>query len=176
MTTTAVAGTDRPRRALVPWRLRLHLVNNVAMGRLVGHRARTAMLRAVGYDVGDARLESGTIIRSRTLAIGDGSFVNHRCFLASGDVVIGRNVFISTGVTLMTGDHEVGPHEKRAGPDLEGPVVVEDGCWLGANVIVLRGVRVAAGCIVGAGAVVTKDTEPDGVYVGVPARRVRDLD
>ena len=47
--------------------------------------------------------------------------------------------------------------------------------WLGARVVVLPGVQVAPGCIVGAGAVVTRDTEPDGVYVGVPARRIRDL-
>jgi maltose O-acetyltransferase len=154
----------------------LHFVNNVVMASFVSPRARQRLLRAVGYDVGDVRLESGTIIRCETLSMGDGSFVNNRCFFAAGDIVLGRNVYLSTGVVLSTGDHELGPSDKRAGHDIQAPIVIQDGCWLGVNVVVLRGVRVAAGCVVGAGAVVTRDTEPDGVYVGVPARRVRDLE
>lgn len=158
------------------WRARLHLVNRVVMSPLVSPGARHRMLRSVGYQVGDARLEHGSTIRCETLTVGDGSFVNQGCFFAAGDIVIGRNVFIAKGVTLSTGDHEIGPHEKRAGKDLQAPIVIEDGCWIGTNAVVLRGVRIAAGCVIGAGAVVTRDTEPDGVYVGVPARRVRDLD
>lgn len=57
-----------------------------------------------------------------------------------------------------------------------GDVVVEDGCWLGGNVTVLPGVTIKKGCIVGAGAVVTKDTEPDGLYAGIPAKRIKELD
>lgn len=171
-------GSSVRSRTLGPraWRVRLHLVNNLAMSRLVSPRLRSRILRAVGYGIGDARLESGSTIRCATLTMGDGSFVNHDCFFASGDVELGRNVFLAKGVTLSTGDHQLGPHEKRAGEDVQAPIVIEDGCWLGVNVVVLRGVRIASGCVVGAGAVVTKDTEPDGVYVGVPARRVRDLD
>jgi maltose O-acetyltransferase len=41
--------------------------------------------------------------------------------------------------------------------------------------VILPSVTIGPGCIVGAGAVVTKDLEPNGVYVGVPARRVREL-
>ena len=41
--------------------------------------------------------------------------------------------------------------------------------------MILGGVTIAPGCVIGAGAVVTRSTERDGVYVGVPARRVRDL-
>ena len=173
--TTSTRTTNR-RLGPQAWRARLHIVNHVVMSSLVSPATRPKLLRAVGYDVGEARLESGTVIRCETLSIGDGSFVNYRCFFAAGDIVLGRNVFLSTGVTLSTGDHRLGSHEKRAGDDVQEPIVVEDGCWLGVNVVVLRGVRVAAGCVIGAGAVVTKDTEPDGVYVGVPARRVRDLE
>ena len=44
-----------------------------------------------------------------------------------------------------------------------------------ADVIVLPGVTIGEGCIMGAGAVITQDTEPDSVYLGVPARKVRSL-
>ena len=41
--------------------------------------------------------------------------------------------------------------------------------------IILPGVTIAEGCVIAAGAVVNKSTEPDGLYAGVPARRVKDL-
>jgi acetyltransferase-like isoleucine patch superfamily enzyme len=54
------------------------------------------------------------------------------------------------------------------------PITLGEDIWLGANVTIVPGVSVADGCVIGAGAVVTKDTQPMGVYMGVPARRVRD--
>ncbi|MCK6091078.1 acyltransferase [Micrococcus endophyticus] len=47
---------------------------------------------------------------------------------------------------------------------------IERGATVGAHSFVNRGVEVAAG------AVVTRSTEPNGLYAGVPARRVKDLD
>jgi acetyltransferase-like isoleucine patch superfamily enzyme len=44
--------------------------------------------------------------------------------------------------------------------------------WVGGRVSVTQGVTIADGSVLGAGAVVTRDTEPDGIYAGVPARRV----
>jgi acetyltransferase-like isoleucine patch superfamily enzyme len=54
-----------------------------------------------------------------------------------------------------------------------GSVVVGDGAWLGAGVIVIDGVRIGEGCVVGAGAVVTADLPPRSIAVGVPARIVK---
>jgi acetyltransferase-like isoleucine patch superfamily enzyme len=51
-----------------------------------------------------------------------------------------------------------------------GPVVIEDDVWLGAGAIVLDGVRIGKGCIVGAGAVVTKDLPDYAIAIGVPAK------
>jgi acetyltransferase-like isoleucine patch superfamily enzyme len=50
------------------------------------------------------------------------------------------------------------------------PIVIEDNCWIGANVIILRGVRIGAGSIIGAGSVVTKNIPKNSIAVGVPAR------
>lgn len=55
------------------------------------------------------------------------------------------------------------------------PVTVEDEVWIGAHVTILPGVTVRHHCVIGAGCVVTKSTEPYGVYAGAPARRIRDL-
>lgn len=54
-----------------------------------------------------------------------------------------------------------------------GPITLEEDVWIAANVTVTAHTRIARGCVIGANAVVTRDTEPMGVYVGVPARLKR---
>jgi acetyltransferase-like isoleucine patch superfamily enzyme len=55
-----------------------------------------------------------------------------------------------------------------------GPITLVEDVWTGANCVIMANVTVAKGCILGAGGVLTKSTEPFGLYVGVPAKRLRD--
>ena len=55
------------------------------------------------------------------------------------------------------------------------PINIEDGVWIGAEVIILPGITIGSGCVIGAGSVVAKDTEKDSLYVGIPARKVKNL-
>ncbi len=52
---------------------------------------------------------------------------------------------------------------------------IETGCLIGIGAIILDGVTVGAGSIVGAGSVVTKDVPARSLFVGIPARKVRDV-
>lgn len=54
-----------------------------------------------------------------------------------------------------------------------GPITLEEDVWVAANVTLTANVRVARGCVIGANAVVTRDTRPMGVYMGVPAKLKR---
>lgn len=74
--------------------------------------------------------------------------------------------------------HRYGKHHKNA--DYENseirdnePVVIGNDVWIGANAIILPGVRIGDGAIIAAGAVVTKDVIPYSVVGGVPARFIR---
>ncbi|HRX27073.1 MAG TPA: DapH/DapD/GlmU-related protein, partial [Aminivibrio sp.] len=51
-----------------------------------------------------------------------------------------------------------------------------DRVLVGANAVILEGVRVGAGAVVAAGAMVTKDVPPRTVVAGSPARVVKDVD
>ena len=47
----------------------------------------------------------------------------------------------------------------------ESPVVIGDDCWIGSNVVILRGSRIGRGCVIGAGAVVHGDVPPYSVVI-----------
>ena len=55
---------------------------------------------------------------------------------------------------------------------MRGRLTIGDDVWIASNAAVLPGVTVAKGCVIGAGTVVTKSTEPYSVYLGSPARRI----
>jgi acetyltransferase-like isoleucine patch superfamily enzyme len=54
----------------------------------------------------------------------------------------------------------------------QGEVIIEDDVWIGAGAVVLDGIHIGKGCIIGAGAVVTKDLPDYAVALGIPARIV----
>ena len=52
------------------------------------------------------------------------------------------------------------------------PVIGND-VWIGANCVITAGVRIGTGAVIAAGAVVTKDVEPNSIVGGVPAKIIR---
>ncbi len=140
---------------------------------------RARALRALGARLGPgAIIESGLrITLPSRLVAGSGLYVNFDCLLDTlGWIELGEQVSLGPGVRMMTTTHDTGGRARRAGERRYRPVHVGDGCWIGGGAIVLPGATIGAGCVVGGGAVVAGQLEPDGLYLGAPARRVRDLD
>ena len=54
---------------------------------------------------------------------------------------------------------------------VKGEIVIEDEAWVGANVTILKNVRIGKGAIVAAGAVVTKNVEKNEIVKGVPVQK-----
>ena len=104
------------------------------------------------------------------------SFCNSKCFFdLSDDIIIGKNVAVGMNVTFLNSTHKLGDSNRRAKETIGLPIIIEDGCWIGANVVIMPGVTIKKGCVIGATALVTKDTEPNGLYVGKPAHKIKDL-
>lgn len=146
---------------------------------LLPHRLRPSLLRLAGLHVGRGVLIYGElgVSGNSEIVIEDDVFINRACFIDSQAAIhISRGARIGDHVRLITSSHVLGPRGRRAGPGESFPIHVGTGAWIGSGACLLPGVTIAPGCIVGAGAVVTASTEPDGLYVGVPARRVRTLD
>ena len=55
-------------------------------------------------------------------------------------------------------------------------IVIGSNVWIGGSVTILPGVHIGDGCVIGAGSVVTKDTEPNSIYVGNPAKMLKRIE
>jgi maltose O-acetyltransferase len=154
-----------------------HAVVNVFIGSsCVPRHVRRELYRALGFKIGGASLSPHLTFKGNRVDIGDHVFINERCSFDNLEcVTIGDGVHVGPEVLFGTSTHEIGDSSRRAGHVYLAPVVVSRGCWIGARAVLLPGVTVGEGCVVAAGAVVTKDCLPDGLYAGVPARRIRDL-
>ena len=106
--------------------------------------------------------------------IGDYSSIGDYSFI-SGRIVIGKNVMIAPYVMLIASNHNYDrkyiPMNKQ-GERSKG-IIIEDDVWIGARAIILDGVHIRKGTIVGAGAVVTKDTDEYSVIGGNPAKLIK---
>jgi putative colanic acid biosynthesis acetyltransferase WcaF len=136
--------------------------------------AKVASLRVFGASVG-----RGVVLKNRinvkypwNLSIGDHTWIGEGVWIDSlAKVTIGSNCCLSQGVMVETGNHD---WSKPTFDLVVREVVVEDGAWAAVRSLLLPGSRLASHAVLGAGSVLAGDTEPYGIYVGVPARKVKE--
>jgi len=108
--------------------------------------------------------------------LGSGTFLNYGCQLADvAAIELGDAVQVGPNVQLLTPIHPVEPDARRQRWERAAAISIGDNVWLGGGVIVLPGVTIGADCVIGAGAVVTKDVPPGVLAVGNPARVVKQV-
>ncbi|WP_202078468.1 2,3,4,5-tetrahydropyridine-2,6-dicarboxylate N-acetyltransferase [Caldalkalibacillus salinus] len=129
-----------------------------------------------------ARIEPGAIIRDQ-VEIGNnavimmGASINIGAVIGEGTMV-DMNVVIGGRGTVGNNCH-IGAGAVIAGviePPSASPVVIEDEVVIGANAVILEGVRVGKGSVVAAGAIVTEDVPENVVVAGTPARVIKKID
>lgn len=166
-------------------------------------RLRLTVYRALGMQQGKKnRMEGGgRVRRCGQIAVGDNNAFTQGCWLWPEDtefagirIRIGNSNYFNRNVMLdACGLIEIGDRN-MFGPDVyitdsnhqfggsfspgelpmdQGNVVIGNRCWIGAKAVILKGVRLGDGCVVAAGAVVTRSVEPGVVVAGVPARPLR---
>jgi len=130
---------------------------------------KAGLLRAFGAKIG-----RGVVVKIKVsikypwfLEIGDHSWIGEGVWIDNLTLVsIGKNVCLSQGAMLLTGNHDY----SSATFDLrEAPITIEEGAWIGAKAIVCPGITVKSHAVLAVGSVATTHLDAYTVYAGNPA-------
>ncbi len=144
----------------------------------VANRFKSKLMSLRGARIGErVKLLNGIWVdRFDGLIIGDDvSIAKDVLMLAVGGVEIGDRSMVGPGSKLISAGHVIPKDRKpmRFSGIVSKKIIIEKDVWIGAQAIILPGVKVGEGAIVAAGAVVTKDVPPFAIVGGVPARVIR---
>jgi acetyltransferase-like isoleucine patch superfamily enzyme len=115
-------------------------------------------------------------VHSERITIGSNFGVNSGCYINGlGGIEFGSYVLLGSNVTISSGLHSIDdafpPVFSRQ--SIPKKIIICDDVWIGSGAIIMPGVYIAKGTVIGANAVVTKDTEEYSVMVGSPAKKLR---
>ena len=103
-------------------------------------------------------------IFGRNLSINDYVYIN-----ASGSITLGDNVSLSAGSKLIS----TKLNSLSMSEHVNAAIIIGDNVQIGAGAIILPGVTITNNVIIGAGCVVSKNITQSGIYVGIPAKKIK---
>jgi acetyltransferase-like isoleucine patch superfamily enzyme len=116
------------------------------------------------------------VYHPQNLIIGNNVKINRNVYITATDsITIGNDVLIGPNTIINSGNHKYSDPNIliREQGHFSKAIIIENDVWIGANVCILKGVKIGKGAVVGAGAVVTKNVEPYTVVAGVPAKIIK---
>lgn len=114
------------------------------------------------------RVHSGSKIKVRKnakLILESGVKINYNCIIACHkDIKVGSGTQFGPSVYLFDHDHDyrVGLNENKF---LYAPIEIGKNCWIGANVVILRGTKIGDNCVIGAGCVLKGCIPPNSILI-----------
>lgn len=155
----------------------LWIFNNILKGtRFFGVKRK--LLNSIGVKIGEDTKIVGPINIGRALnvEIGSNNWIGTNLTIhGNGKVVIGNNNDFAPDITILTGTHEIDNSERRAGKGVNLEYAIGSGNWIGAKATLVNGCTIGNGVVIGACSLVTKSCEDNSLYLGLPAKKVKEL-
>lgn len=140
-------------------------------------KIKRSLLRWRGFEVGDDTRIVGPLYIDGLISIGKNVFIGKNMRVhGNGHVFVEDNCDIAPEVTFLTGTHEVGLAERRAGTGKTLDIKVGAGTWIGAKTTILPGVVIGKGCVIAAGSLVNRNVLDNTMVAGVPAKVIKNLE
>jgi galactoside O-acetyltransferase len=112
-------------------------------------------------------------VDAKNITIGANVAINSNTYINGvGGVEIQDYVLIGSNVTISSGKHPINGTYPEVIERQVIPLKITlcRGVWIGSGAVIMPGITVGVGSIIGANAIVTKDTQPNSINVGIPAR------
>ncbi|MEN6373329.1 MAG: acyltransferase [Smithella sp.] len=118
-----------------------------------------------------------TIIGDGKIILGEHVGLNGTTIISRKKISIGSNTMIGPNTIIADFDGHVvwPPSDRWTKSDAGSEIIIESDVWVGMNCIILKGVRIGCGSIIAAGSVVAGDVDPNSLYAGNPARKIKQL-
>lgn len=113
------------------------------------------------------------IFNPNGLSVGNHVYIGFNSYLGQGEIKLNDEVLIGNFVSITASNHLLKGSSYRFGGFESKPITIGKGSWLGAHSCITAGVEIGEGCLVAAGAVVTKSFENHIVLGGVPAKEIK---
>jgi|TARA_B100000965_G_C19444778_1_gene692542 acetyltransferase-like isoleucine patch superfamily enzyme len=151
--------------------------------RIIGNildNLRMILLKVSGAQIGSNSFvhPKVMILNPENLKIGNNSAIGSNSEIFNyEEFSIGDNVDIGTQFYINTNNHKIDNPKKHLAYQgtVSKKIEIGSDIWIGARVTVLSGVKISDRTVIGAGAVVTKETESGNIYAGVPAKKIKKL-
>jgi acetyltransferase-like isoleucine patch superfamily enzyme len=110
-----------------------------------------------------------------SILIGDRCFIGSGCeFNITDRIEIGNYCAIASGCRFVDHNHSTALGVHSGDPcETSTPISIGEDVWIGANAVILEGVKIGTGAVVAAGAVVTASVPANAIVGGVPAKLIR---
>ena len=138
--------------------------------------AQSSVTRITAKPVGEGvRIETPFYTDfGKNITVGNHVFINAGCkFQDQGGIFIGDGTFIGHNTVLATLDHDIDPDKRHL--LYPAPIHIGNKVWIGAGVIITKGVTIGDNSVIAAGAVVTHDIPANVIAAGVPAKVLREI-
>ena len=158
--------------------LLLWLVNSFFCGTRMFGAKRRLLNACAGITVGKGTKVVGPLRVSNcsVVTIGEDCWIGTGMTVwGDGAVTVGDRCDLAPEVSFLTGSHEIGTAERRAGAGRLYRITVGNGCWLGAKSALTNDITVGDGAVVGACALVNKNVAANTAVAGVPAKVIKEL-
>lgn len=118
-----------------------------------------------------------TIIGDAKIILGEHVGLNGTTIISRKKILIGDNTMIGPNTIIADFDGHVAwpPGDRWTKSDAGSEIIIESDVWIGMNCIILKGVRIGCGSIIAAGSVVIGNVEPNALYAGNPAKKIKQL-
>jgi len=164
-------GPDCP---FTHWRLYFKITMKKLCKEKFGFFAESAEFRAGAYASGCSKIfiHDNVIIRPTTMMFADLKNTD------DGYITIEKDVMIGSGVHMYVANHQFHLNDTNIinqGHSDSKSIHLKEGCWVGANSVILPGVIIGKNAVIGAGSIVTKNVPDRTLYAGNPAQLIRNI-
>ena len=110
------------------------------------------------------------------MTVGEGTWLGTDFSVyGSGTCIIGDKCDIGPDVSVLSGSHDIGGTDRRAGQGKHYTIVIGNGVWIGGRSTLYEDIAVGDSSIIAAGSLVNKNVVPNCIVGGVPAKVIRTL-